>query len=338
MTSNAPPLRLLRIELLRGCPLTCVHCSAEAGPGRREAMRLEQVIGLLSDARELGADRVIFTGGEPLEFLELEECLGFARKLGLDATLFTTGISRRSGTPGVDRAFLAAIQPLTNSFVLSLYSHRPEVHDRVTANRGSWSQTMEAALHLAQLGSSVHFTFLPLTQNYSDLMEVARLARTVGAVELRIIKLVAQGRAARNSQLTTPAPAAVALSIAEAKRVAYPTRIRVGGAAALYGFDTACEAPVGELFVGVDGWISPCPAHSPAEADPDSNCFNVGLQRVWEHSRILREVRRAQANGFRCADSCVARSALTPHPDKSPSNSLLRGAAFSTRSPQWHDS
>lgn len=310
MTASTPPLRLLRLELLRRCPLACIHCSAEAGPARSEAMPLQQVGALLADGVELGAHELVLTGGEPLDYPELNQCLSCARRLGFKTTLFTTGISSRAGIAHADFDLLTAIKGLTDTFVFSLYSHRPELHDQITATPGSWANTLKAAEHVAHLGSLVNFTFLPITQNYQDLPDVASIVRNVGAGELRVIKLFAHGRAARNPRLAAPDPSAIASLISRAKAVAHPTRVRVGGAAAVYGPDTSCEAPTSEIFVGVAGWISPCPSYSPTQSDANSNCFAVGLRRVWERSKLLHAVRQARAQGSDCVDGCVVVRAL----------------------------
>jgi uncharacterized protein len=65
---HAPPDRLVNayIHITYACNLTCAHCYAEAGPRRREAMPVGDVLRLAEEAARLGFQKVVITGGEPL--------------------------------------------------------------------------------------------------------------------------------------------------------------------------------------------------------------------------------------------------------------------------------
>jgi len=57
----------LFVELTKGCNLRCVYCYSDA---ERELegqyLPTDKVLELITDARDLGRDRVVFSGGEPL--------------------------------------------------------------------------------------------------------------------------------------------------------------------------------------------------------------------------------------------------------------------------------
>ena len=306
-----PGLRLIRLELLRGCPLACVHCSAESGPGRWEQMTPHQVEALLQDAATLGAKRVVFTGGEPLEYAHLLTSLSVAQSLGFHTTIYTTGITGRGPIKAVDRSLLDLVAPRVDTFVFSLYSDRPEIHDKVTTVSGSLKMTVEAVEFFRQRAVTVNFSFLPLSENWRDLVGVARLAQERGVEEIRVLKLMKQGRAARNGRLSEPVPDAFSEIVREARQKSARVAIRVGGAAGVYGTDTVCEALDSELFVGVDGWIAACPGAIPRLSDEFSNCFEVGLAEVWRNSEYLRGIRTLRASGLTCASAgCLARLAM----------------------------
>jgi uncharacterized protein len=65
---HTPPDRLVNayIHITYACNLTCAHCYAEAGPRRREAMPVGDVLRLAEEAARLGFQKVVITGGEPL--------------------------------------------------------------------------------------------------------------------------------------------------------------------------------------------------------------------------------------------------------------------------------
>jgi MoaA/NifB/PqqE/SkfB family radical SAM enzyme len=297
-------LRLLRLELLRGCPLACVHCSAEAGPARTEMMTQKQVHRLLREASELGASEVIFTGGEPLEYPTLLSCASLARSFAMRSTLFTTGITRGAKAP-VDRSLLDSSLSVIDSFVFSFYSGRAEVHDRITSIPGSWKNTLDAATHLASRQASIGITFLPLSNNYTDLLGVARLARDLRAYEVRVLRLFKHGRASRASRIESPSRDDF-LDVLNEARIDFPN-IRVGGAAGMYGEGKPCDAPESEIFVAVDGSASPCPASPTIAADAVSNCFQQGLGQVWRASPVFTRSRQMASEGLDCQrDGCLA--------------------------------
>lgn len=311
MSDGMGVLKLLRIELLRGCPLACVHCSAESGPGRWEQMTPQQVEALLEDAVSLGVRRLVFTGGEPLEYPYLLASLSVARDLGLHTTIYTTGITGRGPLKAVDRPLLKQVTPHVDGCVFSFYSDRPEVHDKVTTVPDSWKMTVEAVEFFRRRAVTVNFSFLPLSENWRDLVGVARLAQERGVEEIRVLKLMKQGRAARNGRLSEPVPDAFSEIVREARQKSPRVRIRLGGAAGVYGTDTVCKALDSELFVGVDGWIAACPGAIPRLSDEFSNCFQVGLAEVWRNSEYLRGIRALRASGLTCASAgCLARLAM----------------------------
>lgn len=302
-------LRLLRLELLRGCPLACTHCSAEAGPARPEVMPLDRVRVLLADASRLGATEVIFTGGEPLEYPALPECLSVAKASGLRTRVFTTGISDKRD-PACDARLLESLIPITDSFIFSVYSDSAESHDSITTVSGSWDLTTRAVRLVSRAGGQTVLSFLPLTQNFADLVGVAELAQESHVGEIRVLRLMHQGRAARNPSLSEASASTVTSVIAEARIIAPDVRIRVGGAASLYGGDTECQAPSEELFVDVNGWVSPCPGAIPQPSEPTSNVFISGLEGVWTASEELLAVRSLRQEGLTCAGrGCLAQLA-----------------------------
>lgn len=310
MTSSR--LQLLRLELLRGCPLACRHCSVEAGPNRTEVMTNYHVQKLLTEGASLGADRVIFTGGEPLEYPSLLESASLAKSLGIKTILFTTGITRKGNTRVVDRSLLDRASRVIDSFVFSFYSDRPSIHDRITCIPGSWGNTRDAAMHIANNRVAIGFTFLPLNNNYADLLGVARLGQDVHAYEVRVLRLFRHGRAARGSSLTSPSPPDFLKILHQARREIPGLRIRVGGAAGIYGESEPCNAPASEIFVAVDGSASPCPASPTMPGDRYSNCIHQGLETVWRSNPIFACSRDLASQGLSCQkDGCLALRAST---------------------------
>jgi MoaA/NifB/PqqE/SkfB family radical SAM enzyme len=106
------------------CNLRCVYCSSPEQ--RARLLSTAQWIQVLDELRELGTERVLFFGGEPLLRPDLEEIVTHARTLGLHCGLTSNGtlVPRR---PEVIRRL--------HSLVISVDGDA-EAHDR---NRGAGS-------------------------------------------------------------------------------------------------------------------------------------------------------------------------------------------------------
>ena len=89
----------IKIELTQRCPLACVHCSTSSHRKQSSCLPVETVVRVLNEASELGARKVVFTGGEPLVYEHLGEVIRTASRLGIQPTLYTTGILDNQLTP-----------------------------------------------------------------------------------------------------------------------------------------------------------------------------------------------------------------------------------------------
>ncbi len=94
----------------------------------------KQVIDRLSD---IGIFILTFTGGEPTLREDLPELLVYAQNKGMVTGLITNGRKLK------DKEYVANLEKAGLDFVqVTLESHKPEVHDKMTASPGSWKETV----------------------------------------------------------------------------------------------------------------------------------------------------------------------------------------------------
>ncbi|MBN2474939.1 MAG: radical SAM protein [Pirellulales bacterium] len=136
------------LALTYGCNNACPHCYNQP---QRAAMRSlsprdwNRVLGKLA---RVGVPHVIFTGGEPTLFDDLTRLIDRARRLGLVAGLNTNG-RRLADRPFVESLARAGL----NHVQITLGSHRPEVHNAMTAadsfleTTGGIENSLAAGLH-----------------------------------------------------------------------------------------------------------------------------------------------------------------------------------------------
>ena len=136
-----PLLGRLDMELTERCNLDCIHCYINQPANDREVkareMSTEQVKAILTEATELGALTVRFTGGEPLLREDFEELYLFARRRGLKVLLFTNGTLI---TP--ELADLLARVPPLEKIEITVYGMSPESYEAVTGVRGAYKAAM----------------------------------------------------------------------------------------------------------------------------------------------------------------------------------------------------
>lgn len=314
-------LQELRVELLRGCPLLCSHCSVSAAPKHPLQLPVTRVLTLLDEFASLGGRRVTFTGGEPLTYPYLDDVLLRASELDLRARIFSSGVvyigNRRHSVGG---ARLEQLAPSVESIVYSLYAAESQVHDLLTRVNGSHAMTIEAIKGTKTVGISTDLHFVPTQTNYMLLPEVVALAADLGVRKVLILRFVPHGRGQSGSrELELDRQSHLWLrSEITGLREQYPhIALQLGSAFNALGLEAAepCTAGIDQLVVEADGQIAPCSAFSNFHLeDTFSNILTHPLEVVWERSTYLGEIRRAlrMSANKKCEDcqGCLAQKAL----------------------------
>ncbi len=84
-------LKEVKIELTNRCMRNCFHCSSRATNDKKyiEELSFNDVARIILEAKEMGAESVVFTGGEPLMYKHLDLLIGLAKGLDLKTTIYT---------------------------------------------------------------------------------------------------------------------------------------------------------------------------------------------------------------------------------------------------------
>ncbi len=314
--TTTPPLREMRVELLRGCPLLCAHCSAHAAPAHPLHLPLGRVLDLLDEFAELGGRRVTFTGGEPLTYSGLETVLRRCRERGLAAHLFSSGVVfADGGRQAMSQEMLERLQPYLDGIAYSVYAATPSIHDRITRIVGSHCLTIDAARRTAAAGLEVGFHFPPTQINYLELPAVVELASRMSARRVRILRFVPQGRGRRNGAdlaLDDAAHRWLRTTVLELRGQYRDVAIHVGSAYGLLnlGGGHSCRACGEQIVVAADGTIAPCSAFGGLHVEDEwANIMQYPLRTVWARSSYLAQVRRELATADGC-EGCLGQKAL----------------------------
>ena len=84
-------LKELKIELTNKCSRNCMHCSSNAtnNINNFKELNFEDVCKVIKEAKQIGVQTIVFTGGEPLMYNRLSDLVKLTSKLGMKSTLYT---------------------------------------------------------------------------------------------------------------------------------------------------------------------------------------------------------------------------------------------------------
>lgn len=335
----------IKIELTQRCPLGCVHCSTDSHRKCRSNLSKQTVIRVLREAAQMGAHKVVLSGGEPLLVNYLVDVVKLARVSGLIPSIYTSGIADENLTP-MSRELAVRLRNVgLDRFIMSIYSDDANVHNSIT-RYPSHAATLTALRNAKTSGAAVELHFVAMGRNVRDLPNVVKLAASLAIERVSILRFVGQGRA-RNilEEALTPEDLRNLADSILALRRQYPElTIRAGSPFNILGICNApCNAADSVLVIDHAANVFPCDAfknvHYP---DPEfGSVRHQSLQAVWQKSLFLGEVRRilssrnnSTCDGCQylasCQSGCLAQKVtrsgwhdLTNRPDPDCSNQSL---------------
>src|SRR5579864_4104805 len=162
----------VHIDVTYRCNERCVHCYLEHDD--KGEMSTQEIKDILNQLAEAGVFFLVFSGGEVFmrrDFLELVE---YARKLLFNVKVKTNGVM-------IHEAEAKRLRELgVEQVQLSVYSHRPEIHDAITKLPGSLKRTLDSIKFLKAQGLKVTVSNVLMTYNRDDHRATQKLAKELG--------------------------------------------------------------------------------------------------------------------------------------------------------------
>jgi AdoMet-dependent heme synthase len=162
----------VQVDLTYRCNERCVHCYLDHDD--HGEMTTAEIKHLLDEMANAGVFILTFSGGEIFvrkdffEILEYARRLTFCVKLKTNAVLIREREAQRIKDLGVE------------SIQISIYSHRPAVHDAITLIPGSLKRSINGIRFLKSQGLKVIIANVLMTQNMQDYPGVQALASELG--------------------------------------------------------------------------------------------------------------------------------------------------------------
>jgi len=305
----------VQLDLTYRCNERCVHCYLDHDD--HGEMTTAEIKHLLDEMADAGVFILTLSGGEIFlrkdffELLEHARRLMFCVKLKTNAVLIRERQAARLRDLGVE------------SIQISIYSHRPEVHDAITLIPGSLKRSVDAIRFLKAQGLKVIIANVLMTQNMHDYPGVRDLAAELG-VECTLDPTITPMMDGNRSVLD------LGVDQTGLRQVFRDTAL-VGDVEefcaipAQPGEDdldaTPCSAGHTACYVSPYGEVFPC-VQFPL---PTGNVRQQRFVDIWRHSDQMNDVRSIRVKDLTTCPSCTHISNCTRCPGLAYLEGNMRG-------------
>ena len=284
----------VHFDITYRCNERCVHCYLDHDDlGEMTTAEIEDVLDQLADA---GVFFLALSGGEVLMRRDFFDIVEHARRRLFNVKIKTNGVMIRE--PEARRLRQLGVEQVQ----ISVYSHRPEVHDGITKLPGSLRRTIEAIRFLKLQGLKVSMANVLMTANLFDNQGVMSLAKDLG-VSYTLDPTITPKIDGNTAVLALRAPAA------ELRRV-FRNEELVGNVAEFCAPPAApdedvmdgypCSAGHTSCYISPYGDVFPC-VQFPL---PSGNLRREKFVEIWQHSSALKEVRSIRARDLTTCSTC----------------------------------
>ena len=340
MNAIEPPLALLA-ELTHRCPLQCPYCSnpVRLGGASNELTTAEWQK-VLTQAAEIGALQVHFSGGEPTARQDLVDLVRHAVSTGLYTNLITSGIP-------LDQKRVDVLADAGLDHVQISFQDVDNVNgDRIAGMTGAQKKKRDVAEFVRRAGLPLTVNLVVHRQNLDNLSAMLDMAVELGAARIEVAHVQYYGWALANRDALLPSR----IQLDQATKEVEAARERLSGAVVIdyvvpdyYAhLPKSCMGGWGRRFLTVTpaGLVLPCHAAeslpgfdfpsvrewSLAEAWAASDAFNRFRGTDWMPAPCSQcDRRELDWGGCRCQAFALTGDAAATDPacGKSPHHALL---------------
>jgi len=187
------PLRM-DVALTFKCLNNCIHCYA-GGPHKTAELNTQQWQEVIDKLSQIGVFIVTFTGGEPTMRDDLPKLLQYAQNKGMVTGLITNGRKLK------DKTYVKKLERAGLDFVqVTLESHLPDIHDLITASKGSWTETVAGIRNAVKSQIYVTTNTTLNTHNAKEFLKTIDYIKALGVAAFGCNSLIYSGKANAVSQ------------------------------------------------------------------------------------------------------------------------------------------
>jgi radical SAM protein with 4Fe4S-binding SPASM domain len=305
----------VQLDVTYRCNERCVHCYLDHED--HGEMTTGEIMGVLDQLADAGTFFVCFSGGEVFMRRDFLRIVEYARSLLFCVKIKTTAFMIREKE--ADRLRDLAI----DSVQVSIYSHRPEVHDAITKLPGSLERSLAGIRRLRARGVKTTIANVLMRQNLQDYPGVVALAKELGAVytiDPTITPMMDGDRSI------------LSLGLVESDlRQVFRTPELIGNVEEFCAPPPAvddgdqnglpCSASHTFCYISPYGDVYPC-VQFPL---PTGNLRRERFQDIWKHSPQMNEVRSIHGRDLPTCSSCSHLGTCTRCPGLAYMEGNMRG-------------
>ena len=309
-------LKELAIEILQRCPNRCIYCSSLSDLNKTHIIPFEKICQVVDDAKTLGATRICLSGGEPFLHPRIVDTVKYIAGVGLECYIYSSGVYYSDGCySSIPVELLNAVKPFATKLIVNYETTDVERYDVIMGTACNGLSLLESSIQSAvAAGMEVEAHFVPMHINWRDAASVVDRCKQLGVNKVSFLRLVMQGRAHENADLTALSDDERRDFISLVKSI--PNKddkaIRLGIPFRGNSFQCACTAGVQKISIRYDGVVHPCESFKNDElaglinAKPDT-IYDKSLIDIYRDSPYLAEVRAIirEFKQMRCSESCV---------------------------------
>jgi AdoMet-dependent heme synthase len=305
----------VHIDLTYRCNERCIHCYLDHDD--HGEMTTAEIFDVLEQLADAGVFFISFSGGEVFLRRDVFQILEHARKL-----LFNVKV--KTNATMIQEKEAARLRQLgVEQIQISVYSHRPEVHDAITKLPGSLARTIGAIRFLKSQRLKVSISNVLMAGNFSDQAGVVALAKELG-VAYALDPTITPKLDGDTSIL------ALRIASSELNQVLHNAEL-VGdveefcappplpGEDVMEGFP--CSAGHTACYISPYGDLFPC-VQFPL---PSGNLRRQKFLEIWRHSPQLKDVRSIRARDLPTCSSCAHVGTCTRCPGLAYMEGNMRG-------------
>jgi AdoMet-dependent heme synthase len=276
------------------CNERCVHCYLDHDD--HGEMTTDEIKSVLDQLAEAGTFFLSLSGGEVFMRRDFLDIVAHARRLLFNLKVKTNAVMIRE--PEAQKLRALGVEQIQ----ISIYSHRPEVHDAITKLPGSLKRTLQAVRFLKAQGLKVSVANVLMTENLSDHKGVQALAREMG-VQYQIDPTVTPKMDGDHSILNLRIPGTILPEVFHDETLVgnveeFCAPPQAPGEDVMDGLP--CSAGHTALYISPYGDVYPC-------VQFPLSCGNVRQQRlidIWKNSPEFHQVRSIRGRDLHTCSGC----------------------------------
>lgn len=308
----------VHLDLTYRCNERCVHCYLDHHD--HGEMTTFEIKGLMDQMAKAGVFFLTMSGGEILMRKDFFELLEHARRLLFSVKLKTNAVLIREKE--AERIHALGVE----SVQVSIYSHRPEVHDAITKMPGSLERSLDGIRLLRRRGIHVIIANVLMRQNIADYPAVRALGRELGVqvtIDPTITPMMDGDRSILNLNITDSALRDVFRDpelVPNAEEMCAPPPPVENSSLD----DLPCSAGNTACYVSPYGDVYPC-VQFPL---PSGNVRRTRFLDIWKDSPQLNEVRSITLRDLTSCSTCVHGGSCSRCPGLAFLEGSMRGPSY----------